>query len=202
MLLINNLLPSKGDYSQFKPLDFLQSFLSISSVIGIVIFVLWLINKKINLFDIQYPFSRAYLNSQFIITSTVAFCFTIIYLINLIIRPGSVFSSVNFIKNIIMFDIVSVVSIYLINFRPLMIRENSMTQNIINYFGVKYCNIAFYAFVFTIINMKLFTNTVDFLRTIIIELMIAGVLAFVLYWINFKSQNDSKEKPQAFNIDR
>ena len=80
-----------------------------------------------------------------------------------------------------------------------MIKENGKLQNLFNFICIWFCIESFEKFVLSFLNVNSFNHPVDFFRTIIIEIIIFSILAFVIYLVNFKKKNHETEIPQAFN---
>ena len=200
VMIITELLPENGDYSNFVFNDFMYEFLYNLSIIAIIGLTLLIINKKFNFFDKSYPFSRKFLNLCIIF----AIIGTIIYVISdtlgILFNPtNSILYIGSELKNNIASTLVYISILYFVNFKPIMIKENGKLQNLFNFICIWFCIESFETFVLSFLNVSSFNHPVDFFRTIIIEIIIFSILAFVIYLVNFKKKDHETEIPQAFN---
>ena len=195
--LVNGLLPQDGDYTSFVFSDFMYKVLCLLFSAVLFALALYLINKLVNLFDDSYALSRKFLNFIFLQTAIGSLIYIFCNVAGVVF---GVFLETFIIKEIIALMMISALGLYLINFKPIMVKENSIIQNFINFVSVQSCVYSLYAFIISILNFKSFTHPVNFVRTVLVEIVIFAVFAFVIYWINFK--NKLKESPEAFNVNK
>jgi len=199
--IITELLPENGDYSNFVFNEFMSGFLSNLSIIIVIALTLLIINKKLNLFDKSYSFSRKFLNLTFVLAITGTMIMLLTDLFGILFNQYA-YSMSTEIKNTIASILVNGIALYIINFKPILVTENSKSQNFFNYISICGCIGAVHAFILSILNISHFSHPIDLLRSIIIEITVFSVFAVVVYLVNFKKKNTENTIPKAFNIEK
>lgn len=165
-MIITELLPENGDYSNFILNDFMYEFLYNLSIITIIGLTLLIINKKFNFFDKSYPFSRKFLNLCIIFAIIGTIVYVISDTLGILFNPtNSILYIGSKLKNNIASTLVYISILYFVNFKPIMIKENGKLQNLFNFICIWFCIESFETFVLSFLNVSSFNHLVDFFRT-------------------------------------
>lgn len=203
--LITSLLPEGGDYSTFDSMQFLNDFLVSLLSIGIIGGTLYVINRKVNLFDKTYPFSRKFLNFCFVMgISSYLILFGACIIALICQQPlQEIIDMVGYeLKDIIATFIAYTTMAIVVNVRPIMIRSNSKALNFINFVSIWVCLGTIMAFILSILNYADYTTTVDLVRTLLIEAIVCLVFGLLIYFLNFRNKENTNNTPQAFNANK
>lgn len=181
--LINTLLPTGGNYSN---VNFSYSFLEMLRYIlyiGVIGGLLFANEKKLDLFSKYNPLSKKILN----LTIYVGLCY-------LIISPLDYLLCKIFSYGVSAFDIKEYCSIllgnailyYLVDILQILKSSNGKINNFLNYISICAVNVCCSGVVGTVFDVNKYVSAVDFVRAIIIYIIIMLIFLGVLYFINFK----------------
>ncbi len=201
-LIIKNLLPEGGDFSNFVATEFFFELFTTLFGVAIILGTLFIINKKINLFDVKYPFSRKFLNFIFVFAISGMLILVVSYLLGkaFSIEATDFLDIFDSFKQLLTATIVYCLAAYLVNLKPIMIRENSKALNFINFISIMVCMNSALAFLLILVNFGIFDNAIDFIRNMLLAIIPCVIFGLVIYFMNFKKIISSDKSPEAFNV--
>ena len=205
IVLINGLLPAAGDYSKVDVNEFTYNILDSIVFVGVYSLALYLINQKINLFDKTYAFSRKLINLNGL--------FSVSHLLCKAFETGlcSSFQQCNkldywiiddfTLSQLIAMIIVILLMLFFVNSQSILVVKNGKIHNFFNYISLVACTVTLNLIAVTTLQIHEYKYFIDYLRDIIICLIILGIFIVVLYVINYRQKDVKKSMPKAFKTE-
>lgn len=185
--VINSLLPSGGDYSQFVLNDFLYVVFSAAWNLIVASGTLYFLNNKITLFEASYETPKKLLNLIFLSGLVGMLCLLGVYILSLVFDQMYLSESIEYLLG---FVISYGAGLYVVNKYNIFTSENSKGLNYLNALFILICASSVSAtltIIFGIYSSEYII--IDLVRDVLLTAMAALVFGFATYYINKKKTN-------------
>lgn len=182
---------------------FFSSLISWLGAGGLIVLMLFMINKVLNLLDSSYPMSRKLFNGL-ILLSTLGGVITLWATLMAAFSSKSGISATVFITEIVVI-LAYVLILWIANAKPIMVKANSIALNLFNFFGLIFCADILALLAILLVNsvsISGYAANIYWRFVLLLALIFVGLL-ILIYALNKHSQNEQKAQkatmPSKFN---